>query len=147
MDDLSEKIMVAVNESLPQQVGDQLRKRLQLAHDESVALKVANNTIERLQREAEELRRIIDGHSAISKRQHELAKQESEVTAKLIRAEVMELKVSEAQRRADSVERIVSLVFQNNRFKYTQTGMETVVVPGNHYTTERTPVRTVEGES
>ena len=103
-----------------------MRKRLQQAESDARQVQSLNQSLAELGVARDSLAEKLKRHSEIDKRQSELLQLERTVTEKLIRAEVYELRVAQAELRAKDAKEIVALVFQNNRFKYRETSSDTV---------------------
>lgn len=143
---LETDIQEVIRAQLPAQVGDVLRKRLADANRLENELKVANEANKGYLEKIVALEAQISRNGNLDHKAMLLAAKEAEVNAKLLKAEIMDIREKHAQQRVDDMRSIVSAVFANNMFKYrvNDSGMIPVATQGGSYPTSMGFNRTVE---
>ena len=115
---ISDDIRAAIDKNLSMEVGDLLKKRLELVDDLEKKLAASEKlSKERVDRIAEQTATIAKAGD-LDKRTQDLRAKDLEVTAKLLRADLIALKEEHAKERVTEMRNLVSLVFQNHQFKY-----------------------------
>lgn len=144
-EELMAQVNKVINEQLPSQVGEALKKRLTQADLESKQLKDVMVRNETLTKEKEELVKAISGFKALESQLEHLQALKRETDLKLLKLELQELKVAQADLRVKDMKEIVGMVFANNKFKYNTCTSETV--PSGQYGVQSVNTsKYVEGE-
>ena len=148
-DTILNELKEVIGRQLPAQVGETLRKRLDQAEMDARELAISREGAVKLSATNAELRAELAKHGEITTKIAALAKVDADVTSKLLRQEMNDLKVAQAELRVMDMKHVVGLVFANNRFKYQEYGSEPVVRTNGDYQTIESgaSTRTVEGES
>lgn len=144
-EELMAQVNKVINEQLPSQVGEALKKRLAQADLESKQLKevIARNDV--LGKEKEELAKALTAHKELDSKIQQLEALKRETDLKLLKLELQELKVTQADLRVKDMKEIVGMVFANNKFKYNTCTSETV--PSGQYGVQSVNTyRSVDGE-
>lgn len=140
--DMQEDIKKAINENLPAQVGEVLKKRLAQADRDKDQLFLSTKESTSLRKIND---RLIDDVEALKgkvKKQVELDTREAEI---ILKEKLMGLKEIHSNERVKDLKDIVSLVFANNKYKYHEFGDIPVKDPGG-YTMSGQFNKTVEKE-
>jgi hypothetical protein len=115
---INDDIKAAIDKNLSAEVGEILKRRLELAEADArkiVELKKLNEDLKSL---VVSLEAQVAKAGDLDKKFQQLVATNAEVEKKLIRAEIYDLKVEHAKERVFDMKSLVSLVFQNNQFKY-----------------------------
>lgn len=142
LDELNE----AVRKNLPSHLSDELKKALDERASLQSALKDQKTENEWCKSKIGDLesreRKIAEGNAVFAK----LEKTQSDVDAKLLRAEIFELKASNAEQRVKDAKDIVLAVFGNSKFKYSESGYAPVGVPVGGFVNSGSTNKTIETE-
>lgn len=144
-EELMAQVNKVINEQLPSQVGEALKKRLLQADLESKQLKevIARNDV--LGREKEELAKALTTHKELDSKIQQLEALKRETDLKLFKLELQELKVTQADLRVKDMKEVVGMVFANNKYKYSECGNSSV--PSGQYGVQSVNTyRSVDGE-
>jgi hypothetical protein len=91
MEAMKEQISKAIQEHLPAQVGDELRKLLEQAKKNEGSLAEHRGWLRDVRKDNDVLRKKLDAHSALDAREAAIAKREAEVSEREVKAEIFEL--------------------------------------------------------
>jgi hypothetical protein len=121
---LQDDLRAAIEKNLSAEVGAALKELLASAERDAAALVENRKFVESLKGQVEALSATVLKAGDLDKKAQDLRTKESEVNNKLLRAEIVALKEEHAKERVADMKHLVSLVFQNNQFKYslTETG-------------------------
>jgi hypothetical protein len=143
-------IQAAIEKNLSAEVGATLKKRLEIAEGDARRIVELRKLNEELKGQVEALSATIIKAGDLDKKFQELVKTNAEVEKKLIRAEIIALKEEHAKERVAEMRGLVSLVFQNNQFKYNLTDNGYLPIPsgqgGGYFTAQHNRTITGQGE-
>lgn len=143
--ELMSQITKAINEQLPAQVGQVLKTRLAKAEKDAADLVTLRESFDAMKAERDSLLKRVADEKELLLRQKAIEVAAKEVDAKLLKLEIHELKVAQADIRVKDMKEVVGMVFANNKFKYYESG-STSVPSGPHGVQSVGTYRSVDGE-
>ena len=145
-EELMAQIQKVISEQLPAQIGDALKQRLIQADRESQQLIEFQTVNLALQQQRAELQAELAKHKEIDNKLIQLESLQRTVDAKLLRNEINELKVAQAEVRVSDMKSIVGQVFANNRYKYSESTYGNQPMASGGYTVPVTKNTSIETE-
>ena len=129
--ELNEKILKAIDEELPAQLGSVLKERLSQVESLERELQQEKRSWNTQLQENLELQEKVSKHEDLDEREKALDKREADVIERERKMELNEFKVEAADQRASDVKELASIVFRNPRL--TTSTSSTVEQPDAQY--------------
>lgn len=143
--ELTSQITKAINEQLPAQVGQVLKIRLAKAEKDAADLVTLRESFDAMKAEVISLLKQVSDEKEITRREQSCEQARKEIDAKLLKLEIHELKVAQADIRVKDMKEVVGMVFANNKFKYYESG-STSVPSGPHGVQSVSTYKSADGE-